>query len=257
MVRSTEIYIGTVLLEKNRWAARRTPTFQVSEWLDRFRNDGFSGVELWAHHADEPEELALLEASSLSIPIFNSYASFADTGQEERDRAVSLVRRLNSPFIKYNIGADPVLRETYMKNLRTWRAEIPNSVTLLCECHPGTLIEDAVEARRFFDEMGMESHGIIVHPFNRLDTLAEWFELFGPAITHAHLQMRDDDDGMVRFDRFPQRARKALSILKSFDFQGSFTLEFTEGTGSPYENIEDLYENAQRDLACLKDILGQ
>ena len=45
-------------------------------------------------------------------------------------------------------------------------------------------------------------------------------------------------------------------IMEDHGFQGSFTLEFTEGTGQPGESIEGLYENALRDLAFLKGMLG-
>ena len=256
MAGMAEIYIGTVLLEKNRWAEKKTPTLRVGEWLGRFKADGFDGVELWANHGGGPEEMALMEASPIPISIFNSYVSFSDTGEMERSHAVSVSRRLNAPRIKYNVGNDPTLWKTYMENLQAWRAEFSDAVTLLCECHPGTLLEEAAEARRFFDEMGMQGHGIIVHPFNQLDTLGGWFKTFGPSISHAHLQMRDDDGRIVRFDRHPRKVREALRIMKDHGFQGSFTLEFTEGTGQPDESIEGLYENALCDFSFLKGMLG-
>lgn len=258
MIEAAEIYMGTVLLEKNRWTAKKTPSLKVSEWLERFKADGFDGIELWANHAGEAgeDELALLQASTLPVSIFNSYAAFTDAENAGRDESIQLARRLKSRRIKYNIGNDPVQRDRYMENLRTWRSALPDDVTLLCECHPGTLIEEAADARKFFDELGLDNHGIIVHPFSRFDSLAEWFETFGTSITHAHLQMRDDDDQIVRFDRFPQRAEQALRIMEDYGYRGSFALEFTEGAGLPDENIERLYENALYDLAFLKERLG-
>ena len=60
------IYIGTILLELNRWGSPKTPTYRVSEWLDRFQEAGFDGMELWEYHATlcPSEELAALEAST-------------------------------------------------------------------------------------------------------------------------------------------------------------------------------------------------
>jgi sugar phosphate isomerase/epimerase len=250
-----EIYMGSVLLEKNRWAGKKSPTFRVSDWVDRFTEDGFDGVELWANHAVETGEVERLKDSTCPISVFSSYAAFTDAAEAEREGAKVLAGCLNSPFIKYNIGAESARWETYLKNLRTWRAQLPDTVTLLCECHPGTVIEDVAAARKFFDELGMKGHGIIVHPFSRLDTLIEWFEAFGSSIQHAHLQMRDGNNQCTRFDRYLPRVQDALSIMNDYGYQGSFTLEFTEGTGQANENIEDLYKNALRDFSCLKERL--
>ena len=253
---SGEIYIGSVLLEKNRWTEHKQPSFRVSDWMERFREDGFDGVELWANHAADAAELELLRTSTRPISIFNSYAAFSGAERAEREQSARLTETLKSPRVKYNVGADREQRETYMENLRTLRNQLPAAVTLLCECHPGTLIEDAPDAQRFFDELGLKGHGIIVHPFSRRETLVEWFETFGPAIQHAHLQMRDENDRMTRFDRHPRQVRDALNIMKDYGFQGSFTLEFTEGTGQPDEDIETLYGNALRDFAYLNEMLG-
>ena len=40
------IYLGTVLLERNRWTPDRIPTFKVSEWAASIRAAGFDGVIL-------------------------------------------------------------------------------------------------------------------------------------------------------------------------------------------------------------------
>ena len=47
----TEIYIGTILLERNRWTRDKKPTCLVSEWIPRFKEAGFDGMELWENHA--------------------------------------------------------------------------------------------------------------------------------------------------------------------------------------------------------------
>ena len=89
-----------------------------------------------------------------------------------------------------------------------------------------------------------------------LEGLAAWLDTFGPAVTHAHLQMRGEGRSLVRFDRFPDRAAEAVGILGEAGYAGSFALEFTEGTGADDENIDDLFANALRDLAFLKELLA-
>lgn len=61
------VYLGSILLEPNRWPDRPEATYsrlrqltriaqgppfiQVSNWLQRAKADGFDGVELWENHA--------------------------------------------------------------------------------------------------------------------------------------------------------------------------------------------------------------
>ena len=76
---NTDILISTVALEPTRWG-RREASFAVSEWLPRFKADGFDGVELWEFHylkaekTEQERQVALAD----SIVIYNSYAGFAD-----------------------------------------------------------------------------------------------------------------------------------------------------------------------------------
>ena len=44
--------------------------------------------------------------------------------------------------------------------------------------------------------------------------------------------------------------------MRDCGFAGSWTLEFTGGTGAADENIEDLYAGALADLAFLKELLA-
>ena len=257
MLNAGSIHIGTILLDKNRWTPGKEPTYRVSEWFDRFVEIGFDGMELWEYHATKcsPDELALLEKAPLPVSIFNSYAVLDNAGERDRLETAKLTDRFQAVAVKFNVGKDSVLRKQYLANLRAWRSALPEDVTLLCECHPGTIVEEAKSAKRFFDELGMDGFEMIVHPFNRFDSLKEWFDLFGEKVTHAHLQMRDENAAFVRFDRRPALAKQALRLMAEEEFQGSYTLEFTEGTRAPDENIDTLFENAVRDFQFLKELL--
>ncbi len=257
MSEKQKIYIATVLLEKNRWEDdRQQPSYLVSEWMGRFAEAGFDGVELWENHAKlcGPEELAAIEACPLPVAVFSSYAKMDNEGQAARDKAVELTKRLGAAGVKFNVQRDPSRRGIYMKNLKAWRTQFPSEVSLLCECHSGTILEEPAEARKFFDEIGPNDWGVIIHPFRAPETVKTWFEQFGPAVTHAHLQMRDGRK-LLRLDRKPDRAKQAIRILREEGFCGSFTLEFTEGIG-PGEKIEELFRNATIDLEFLREALS-
>ena len=69
-----KIYIGTVGLDRTRWGSRQ-PSIMVSDWLSRFKADGFDGVELWEFHfarADEREQERLV-AEAAPVAVYNSY----------------------------------------------------------------------------------------------------------------------------------------------------------------------------------------
>ena len=254
-----KIYIGTILLEKNRWANPKTPTYAVSEWLRQFDDAGFDGIELWEYHATlcPAEELEALEKTAAPVAVYNPYCDFDDASAADRQSAVEMVQRLGAKGVKYNVGKDPTLRAEYLKNLAAWREALPDGCRLLCECHPGTIIEEASDAAAFFDELGRDKTEIIVHCLRPdLDQLKAWFDAFGPAITHAHVQLRNEAGGCELLENQPKHVRSAMHVVRGGGFEGSFTLEFTKGTREPDETIEGLWVAALADLKYLKELLS-
>ena len=250
-----KVYIGTILLEKNRWATPKTPSYRVSEWLDRFAAAGFDGMELWEYHATRcgDDELAALAASPVPVAVFNTYCGFEDDARAGRLRAAELTRRLGAGGVKFNVGKDPARRGEYLHNLRAWAEMLPDRCRVLCECHGGTILERPADARAFFDEAGAERFGVIVHCFaDDPAVLTEWLDRFGPAVAHAHVALRDAGRS-VRLDRRGHHVEDVLAILHDAGYAGSFTLEFTEGTGEPDESIEPLWRAALADLRFLRE----
>ena len=255
-----KVYIGTILLEPNRWKQPKRPSYAVSEWLERFEQSGFDGIELWEYHATlcPPEELEKLERSPLPIAVFNSYASFDEAGAPAREETARHVRRLRAGGVKFNLGSRWEERETYLRHLIAWAKELPPGVRVLCECHPGTIMEAPRQAAEVFarlDEL-LEpgpSFEAIVHPFyTEATVLREFIRLLGRRITHAHVQMREGDR-FVCLHENPAFAKQRLQILREEGFRGSFTLEFTAGTNTAGESREALYAAAERDLAFIRE----
>ena len=239
------VYIASILLEKNRWAPGKRPSYQVSEWGERFAEAGFDGVELWENHlllASAEEQVALM-GMACPVRIYNVYFAFGDDSGAERHHAADWIQRLGVEGVKYNLGKDPPMRRLEMRNLRAWEAILPEDCRLLCECHAGTIIEEPVEARRFFDEAGLQRQGIIVHCFDGdTERLREWVRLFGDEIAHVHVQTREEGERL-----------EPLRLLREAGFAGTFTLEFTRGTAEPDENMEALFAEAVKDLHWLRE----
>ena len=179
--------------------------------------------------------------------------TFEEGSETAQDRDGEMAARLGARGIKYNIGSDPELRQVYMDQLRAWRSRLPKEIALLCECHPGTIIEEQEAARAFFDEAGLQNHGIIVHAIMQLEKLPQWLDLFGDEVKHIHLQLRDDDYKLINYAQNLGKVHETLDLLQSRQFKGSYTLEFTAGIGADGESPDLLYANALKDLAVLRE----
>lgn len=248
---SPVISLGTVLLEANRWAKDRTPTYRVSEWLERIAAAGFDGIELWENHATlaGSEERSALRGSTVPVRVFNSYVPLDAGGEKARRDVAGLVRELNAGALKFNVSNSPETLESQLHTVREWASLMPG-VDLLCECHPGTALEDPAVAARAL--VGFPEIGVIVHPFSSPD-LATWFEHLGPRIRHAHVQMRDPEWRWLRLRDRPALVRERLAILRGAGYAGSFTVEFTAGVGAAREDLEELFASACDDLAFLRE----
>lgn len=250
-------YIGTILLEVNRHKPIKEPTIRVSEWLDRFAAAGFEGMELWENHAlmAPDNEVDALESAAVPVAVLNSYATFTDADREATARAADMVKRLGAAGVKFNFPRDASLGEEAIRNVSAWRDELPEGVRALCECHPGTIAEEPDAAAAIFDRLGRDRFEVIVHAFSRPESLRAWFQRLGPMVTHVHVQLRDDENLPIRLDRRPEFVEETIHVLREEGFVGSFTLEFTEGTNRPGENVTGLWRNAVLDLAYLRSLL--
>lgn len=252
---STNIYIGTVCLERNRWGSR-DPSFLVSEWLPRFKADGFDGIELWENHylrADAAEQARLI-ASAAPVAVFNSYVGFADADEAARAKAADAIVKLGASVVKYNLGADAVRLDEYRRNLLDWADALPPSCRLLCECHQGTVLEQLEAAKVFFVNLDPVRFGVIMHVAGDASQTEAWLEAFGARVQHLHVQMRGPDTDMtVPANRPPVDA--CFEVVKRHGFRGGVTIEFTRGIGRN-EQIEALYANACVDRSYCREKIG-
>lgn len=245
------VYLGTVLLEANRWAASRASTYRVSDWLARFATAGFDGMELWENHAAmaDSQELGALKDSSLAVAVFNSYAPLDESGEFVRCSTAAMVRELRAVAVKFNVGKDPARLGEELAVARQWAAQMPG-VRLLCECHPGTALEHPGTAAAALEDF--PDINVIVHPFNDAN-LSEWFRHFGGRVRHAHVQVLDAEWRRWRLRDQAALVRERLAIMRDAGFAGSFTIEFTAGVGVAPEDREALLAAASDDLKFLRE----
>jgi sugar phosphate isomerase/epimerase len=250
------IYIGTVLLEQNRWTPDKRPSVKVSEWAPRFAAAGFDGLELWEPHAAqaEPAEREALARAALPVCIFNSYAGFEARDKPARDQSVRLARQLGAHGMKLNFGRDPDRIPEYVGSLRALLTDLGSGILPLCECHSGTVLEVPENAHRILDPV-RDRVGIIVHAFSdTTDPLRRWLRLFGQAVTHVHAAYHLPASGFRSLASCPDFGER-LAILRGEGFRGSFTIEFAAGVGCPPEDRDALFTNAVADLQHLRSLL--
>lgn len=247
-------YLASILLEPNRWKPGRPPSIRVSDWSARAAAAGFAGWELFENHyrrADDAER-ERLERSELPVEILNSYAAFdagADSGVERSAVAVA-ARRLGASGVKFNVGNDPRQRDAYRAAIDSF----PSGARLLCECHPGTLLEAPEAAAEFAAFWPDAPFDAIVHPFLLgPERVARWLQVIGARVRHAHVQMRAraDERKFIALSDEATRARECLAALAEGGFRGTFSLEFAAPTSRGDDEPEALFAAARRDLDFL------
>lgn len=253
------VYLATVAIEPNRWRRQLQPVEQASHWIDRALQEGFSGIELWEDHylKADVEEKSAIQQRREHIQVYNSYCSFEANEEAAASRLATLqaVRELGVKRVKYNIGGDPKARAVYLSNLEQWRAAMPDDVELLCECHPGTLIETPEAAVGFFQDAEWEDAPIVLHPFWRDDAqIEQWLTCFGARIRHLHVQLRDAENRIVPLKAHLETVVAKFAQTAPVRARCSWALEFTGGMGQG-EAAAALFANLCSDLRQLRDLL--
>ena len=249
------IYLASVLLEPNRWTPGKIPGLRLSPWLDRIAEAGFDGVELWENHAllaDDTEKDALIQAT-LSFPIFNSYVNLRSDGRDAREKVAAMARALGARAIKFNFSHDAAKRGEELSELNQW-AQSLSGIKLLCECHPGTSVEEPEQAAAAL--ASCPEVGIVVHPLNT-PQLEAWLSLFGKRVCHSHIQWMVTEGRFKPLSQCRELLEERLQILRRHRYQGSYTIEFTGGVAEAPEDPGQLFQTAVHDLACLRETLGR
>lgn len=249
----SRIYIGTVALERNRWASRQ-PSFLVSGWLDRFRADGFDGIELWENHylCADPDEQRRLRAAA-PIAVYNSYAGFDEGSSDTRARTAEAVARLKAGRVKYNFGNKADKTAEYRQNLLSWADDLPEECVLLCECHGGTVLETVDSCEEVFSGLDPVKFGMIVHLSGTAEGAEPWFRSFGKRIQHVHVQLRSPESDPAR-EPGRESLRQGIASLRRYGFDGDWSMEFSRGIGKE-EDIELIYANVCSDMREIRKIL--
>ncbi|NRA40570.1 MAG: sugar phosphate isomerase/epimerase [Planctomycetes bacterium] len=263
----TTIFLGTGLLEHNRWTTRES-SIRISPWLTRIQDAGFGGIELWANHALQADaaECERLGAYNGQI-IFNHYEACLRSGASERKDIQSMMQRLNCVGMKWN-GAKyrdqnlQLLRAECVEVAEQWLAQQELNFRSCCECHGGSVFEDR---EQFLQDTADWAHPpeVIVHlPGNvaeQDDKNIQLIKKWGKRIGHIHMQMNDPNGAKGARACLRSRedfVRRQIEAVMDAGFDGTWTIEFTGGCARD-ENapIEKLFAHAVDDMEFIRSIL--
>lgn len=249
-----KIYLGSIALEKNRWAPGRIPTYNVSDFVTRANDDGFAGIELWEYHyhlADETEREKL--ANSGTEFIFNTYFNLAEGITDDIIKVADAVNQLGAVAMKYNFphidyGVDMPTIMKHRDTLLKFADMLKGDVKLLCECHGWTSMEVPERAAEVLASLD-ERFGAIIHLATEPEFARKCFECYGERICHIHTAA-STENGFVHLEDKDELMRGNLDYFVSKGFNGTMTLEFIKDA----DDMNDYYANALRDFEYLKKI---
>lgn len=256
---SSPVLLGTVAIEPNRWGMARDggfPVTVVSDWLPAIAAAGFDGVELWERHATfvDDAEVERIANGPVPVTVFNGYALWDEPDPTARDDTAIWVHRLGATGVKFNVGNDPSSRDAYVERIERFAERTGAGVRLLCECHGGTLAEDPAVAAAMFEDVGLAAQlQAIVHLGRRpTDETKVFMDVLGDRVGHVHLQLADEspetDPAVLAAD-----LRAGVELLRSFGFDGSWTIEFAYGRMTDHDEPGYVLEWATRDLRALRE----
>lgn len=255
------IYLSTLLLEKNR-ANGKGPTLLVSDWTEQIAEAGFAGVEIWMNHLalasrsewelikQRAQESDLLLATiSSAVPVDGS-----DKSRRLREAIVEACDYFRPDNLKFTPLQDPRGKgaEDALEFLKTWTRDVPRDVSLLHDIMAGESGAIGLEAVK--KAFGTGRCKAVLHPFSmsaaELDTV---LGAHGDFIGNLGVQARQD--GQCSLLSELEGGMKIPAAARKRNFKGTWTLEYTKGAGLPGENIDRLFDNAEKDLNFLLEAL--
>ncbi len=268
----TAVNFSTLLLEKNRWNGKG-PSLLVTDWIEPIGEAGFSGVDIWINHlllssrSDWDAIRDLCSESDLVLACLSTAlpTDDGDKSQRFRDSILEACDYFRPEGLKFNLpdeGPRHSLEDALGDSLevvRAWSQDLARDTILLYE--PST-DENAVEKVSFARKaLPAGRFKGVLHPF--LLSLSDFDEALasnGDFIGDLGVQAQKSGQYLLLEDAEDEFAAVVAKARKR-GYQGTWSLQFTKGVATPglstaKENIDTLFDNAERDLNFLIDAIA-
>ena len=261
----TPIYLSTLLLEKNRWNGKG-PTLLVSDWMDYIAEAGFVGVEIWFNHLQLSSrsewELILEKSRELDLTIASLHFTLPGENSLKSKKIKDVLFEAYDYFepdsLKFSV--DPLTKLSELPNalntMRTWANDLSKNMNLLCELdaslHPRSS-EALDKITKLLKPLGMR---LVLRPF--LLSLEEVKQISANGLSgigQIGVQSQNKNQWAL-LEENKINALQTIALIKENDFNGSWCLEFTQGVGKAKEDIDELFDNAEKDFNFISNALS-
>lgn len=252
-ISGSAVNLSTLLLEKNR-ANGKGPSLLVSEWIEETGEAGFAGLEIWINHltfASRSEwELIAERSRDSDLPIAALIAALpvdaSDKGQRYRDSVIEALDYFRPDTLKFTLADRNAEALAFVKE---WSRDVPRDTGLLYDPGEAPGPQALAEARALLEGGRFKA---VLHPFLLgAKELEAALDAAGPFAGNMGVQARGKGGKAQLLEDAAEEHKKIIAAVRGKGFQGTWTLESTLGAGLPGEDIEDLFDNAERDLNFL------
>jgi hypothetical protein len=267
-IHGSVVYLSTILLEKNRWNGKG-PSLLVSDWIEPIGEDGFVGVDLWMNHLrfSSRSEWELIKAKSTDTDVALAIISAviptdaSDKSQRLRDGILEACDYFHPENLKFSLIEDSGMRskasdpEVSLEFIRTWAQDLPKDINLLFDVGQAQVdLESINQARKILtgSRFKLALQPFLLPPKEFEAILAATGEFLG----NLGVQSKSGKEWRLLADD-STNSLQIIGLARSGGFKGTWTLDYTKGVGIASKGIDDLFDNAEKDLNYLTEAMAR
>ena len=252
-ISGSAVNLSTLLLEKNRTNGKG-PSLLVSDWMEDAGEAGFAGLEIWINHllfsSRSEWELIRERSAEADLPIAAITTALPLDGSDKslrfRESVLEACEYFRPEALK--LGSADLGSEAALEFLKDWSRDVPRDLVLLLDAGEGAGAAFLSQVRTALG--GGRFRGVL-HPFLfAAKELEAAFDAAGDFIANLRVQAKKGGQRIL-LEENAEEHRKIVSLVRGHGFKGTWTLESAKGAGLPGENIEKMFDYAEKDLNFL------
>lgn len=254
-ISGSAVYLSSILLEKNRFNGKG-PSLLVSDWVEDIAEAGFAGLEIWMNHlslASRSEWVLIKDLAAetdLPIPLISAVlpSDASDKSRRYLDSVIEACEYFRPEGLKFSLG-DPA-RPDALEYAKTWARDLPREVALLYD--GGEAVTGPEGMAGIKKTLGGRFHAVLRPFLAGTKQAGTIMDATGDFIANFGVQAKKGS-AWILLSENTEANLEVISAMRSRGFKGAWTLESTKGTGLPGENIEMMFDNAEKDLYFLTE----
>ena len=253
---SASIYLSTFLLEKNRWNGKG-PSVQLTEWFEPAAEAGFRGLEIWSPHlyftSRSDWDLLRIQSQETDLPVVFLDAGIpfdnSDKCRKQQDSLAEAAGFFAPQGIKFSPEA---LLPDNLSKAADWARDLPRDVFMVASFHetpkPGVI----PSLRRMLGSRFRCAFNPFAQSLKELEASLKEAER---TVINMGVRVNSGTKYFALRDN-PKSCEEVVALVRKLGFNGSWTLECTEGVGVPGEDMDALFDESEEDMNYLTEVLS-